>query len=208
MKRTKQPKMKKVPAATRSVATQVKKAMSKMMPQKSIDTGAVISVTATGTFSTIDLPITQGTANGQRTGDEIMIDFIRFRSTMYFGDLQGNVIRVIFLQVHGSATGFAISDLLSNGSSGFPDVNSFYVPFAEGKRYTILHDKKYVMIPNASNSTVSENWDCRNFIKRIPFFPGGGFVESGQTLMFTISDSGIIPNPALDFVYRIYYRDV
>jgi hypothetical protein len=208
MKNTNKSRNKKAPAAAKSVATQVKKAMSKMMPQKSIDTGAVISVTATGTFSTIDLPITQGTANGQRTGDEITIDFIRFRSTMYFGDPQGNVIRVIFLQVHGSSTGFAISDLLSNGSSGFPDVNSFYVPFVEGKRFTILHDEKYVMIPNASNSTKSVNWDCKNFIKRIPFFPGGGFAESGQTLMFTISDSGIIPNPALDFVYRIYYRDV
>jgi hypothetical protein len=196
------------PATARNVATQVQKAVSKMIPRKSIDTGAVISVTATGTFTTVDLPITQGTANGQRTGDEIEIDSIRFRSTMYFGDPQGNVIRVIFLQVHGSSTGFAVSDLLSNGSSGFPDVNSHYVPFVEGKRFTILHDQKYVMIPNASNSTRSVNWDCKNYIKRIPFFPGGGFAESGQTLMFTISDSGIIPNPALDFVYRVYYRDV
>lgn len=208
MKRTKQTKKRVVPATTRSVATKVKKVINKMTPQKTIDTGAVLAVTATGTFTTISLPTIQGTANGQRTGDEIFLDAIRFRSTLYFGDPQGNVIRIIVLQVYGSPAGIVISDLLSNGSSGFPDVNSFYTPFVEGKRYTILHDRKYIMIPNSSNSTRSVDFNCKNFIKKIAFTPGGSFAETGQVIMFTISDSGIIPNPALDYVYRIYYRDV
>jgi hypothetical protein len=204
----KKSKTSKAPATTSSIAKQIKKSIVSMVPQKTIDTGAVLAVTATGTITTINLPTVQGTANGQRTGDEIFIDAIKLRSTMYFGDPNGNVIRLIILQALGTPTGLAVSDILSNGSSGFPDVNSHYVPFVPGKRYKILYDAKHIMIPNASNSTISCDVNVSKFVKKIAFFPGGTFAETGQTLMFTISDSGIIPNPALDFVYRVYYRDV
>jgi hypothetical protein len=182
--------------------------LKKILPEKTIDTGGVLAATATGSFVTISLPTVQGTGNGQRTGDEITLRKIEFRSTMYYGDPSGNVIRIIMLQVIGSPAAFLLSDVLSPGSSGFIDVNSFYIPFSNGKRFKVLHDEKFIMIPQASNSTVSFNVKLNAQIQMINFLPGGSFVETGQPLMLVISDSGILPNPSLDYVFRLYYKDI
>jgi hypothetical protein len=193
---------------TLNLVNEIRKVVLRMTPEKTIDTGGVIAITAAGTITTINFPTVQGTANGQRTGDEIYLDRLEFRSTCYFGDPAGNVVRIIILQMRGSPAGLVVSDILSPGSSGFPDVNSFYTPFVNGKRYNILYDKKHIMIPSAMNSTVSIDKTFSVILKKIAFTPGGTFAETGQFYMFTISDSGILPNPALDYVYRIYYQDV
>jgi hypothetical protein len=192
----------------KSLRKRVKNALTQMLPEKTIDTGGVLAATATGTFVTIAMPTVQGVSNGQRTGDEIFFRRLEFHSTMYYGDPAGNVIRIIMLQVIGSPAAFLASDLLSVGSSGFIDVNSFYVPFNNGKRFKVLYDEKHIMIPQASNSTISCNVAKNSFVRMISFTPGGTFVETGQPLMFVISDSGILPNPSLDYVFRLYYKDI
>jgi hypothetical protein len=188
--------------------SKVKKTLREIMPEKTIDTGGVLAATATGAFITVLLPVVQGTSNGQRTGDEIYLNRIEFRSTMYYGDPAGNVIRLIMLQVIGTPVGLLLTDILSPGSSGFIDVNSFYIPFANGKRFKILYDEKHIMIPSGNNSTVSCNKSWKPAKEMISFYPGGAFVETGQTLMLVISDSGILPNPALDYVFRLHYKDI
>jgi hypothetical protein len=191
-----------------TVRQMIKSAVAQDIPLKSTDFNGTISPTTGGTLFSISLPTTQGTANGTRTGDDIALVKLELSSTLYYGDALGNVSRIIVFQVVGYAAGISVGSVLSNGSSAAPDVNSHYVPFAEGKGFKILYDRKHITIPDGNNAIVNVNANIIPRTKKISFPPGTAFPNTGQLAVIVISDSGVVPNPVWNYCFRLYYRDV
>lgn len=191
-----------------TVRRMVHSAIAQDIPMKSTDFNGTISPTTGGTLFSISLPTTQGLANGQRTGDSIVLEKLELFSTLYYGDALGNVSRIIVLQVVGYASGISVASVLSNGSSAAPDVNSHYVPFAEGKGFKILYDKKHITIPDGNNAIVNVNAKIIPRTKKLSFPPGTAFPNTGQLAVIVISDSGVVPNPVWNYCFRLYYRDI
>lgn len=177
-------------------------------PLKYIDTTFNFTITTSGTIINLNLPGIQGTANGQRVGDEIEIESFQLREHIMFGDSTGNSLRVIHMQSVGSSIITAANEVLSNDFTGNPGVTSMYQSFVEKSDIRILQDKLFVSIPNASNGQILTNVVLKPKISRIAFDSGSTSSQNGQTQVLVISDSSIIPNPGYYGVWRLYYRDV
>jgi len=183
----------------------------KKLPTKTIDTYGTISVTSAGLIGFIFLPTVQGTQNGQRTGDEIEFFKLDFSTTSYFGDAIGNVIRHIVFQIAGPApsTPLVVSDILSPGSGSVPEVNSFIKPFyKEGGYIKVLSDVIYTLVEDSTSAVKARRGTLKPRVSKIPFFPTSVNIQNGVLYYLFISDSAILPSPAIDQVYRVHYRDV
>jgi len=181
----------------------------KGLPVKSVDTSGLTSITNSGGIIAINLPVMQGTANGQRTGDEVEILAIECRRFYVYGDAIGNVVRFILFQTSGvGSLVTGISSVLSNGGSGAPDVTSHVIPFYGGNYVRVIHDECVNTCASSSKSIVyrSDRWNPE--IKIIPFQPGTVNAFNGVMYLLVVSDSGVTPNPALQYSFRIWYRDV
>jgi hypothetical protein len=187
---------------------QVRKALRSNLPIKFVDTPFRQFPTTSGTYVNLNLPGIQGTANGQRTGDEIEIDRIEVRDYQLYGDTPVNTIRAIYFQSKGDAPLTASNQLLANDYSGAPGITSQYQTFVEKTGIHIMKDKTTTMCQNGSNATVTHKWVMKPAIKRIAFNPGLTTVQNGQTQLFLVSDSLLSPNPTYVADVRIYYRDV
>lgn len=190
------------------VDKEIQRKMKSTVPLKYVDTPFRSFPTTSGTFINLNLPGIQGTANGQRTGDEIEIDRIEVRDYCLYGDNPVNTIRSIYFQSKGDTTLSTISLLLGNDFSGYPGITSQYQTFIEKTGIRILKDKTTVVCQNGSNAVVTSQWTMKPSIPRIAFQAGSTTVANGQTVVFLISDSAAIPNPTYIADVRIYYRDV
>jgi hypothetical protein len=178
------------------------------LPLKSNDNYQVTGVTGSGSIPLCSYPA-QGLTNEERTGDEIELDSFNLRMHIYNGDPTGNVVRVILLQVIGAKTSLALSDVFDIGATGVVDTTSFYVPFYERSGFRVLFDETFNTCPNSSkNVIIVKKFGIKPKIKRIVFVPTTTNAINGNTFMVFISDSGIIPNPSVDWVLRSYYRDI
>jgi len=189
-----------------SSAKQPKK---KGLPLKTLDTAGITTVTNSGAIIPVNIPVTQGVANGQRTGDEVEILGIECRRFFTFGDAIGNVMRFIVFQTSGSGASVAgISSVLSNGASGAPDVTSHIIPFYGGNYIRVIHDETVNLAQHSSKAMVIKvnEWDPA--IKVLPFQPGSVNCFNGVLYFLVVSDSGVIPSPSLNYSFRLWYRDV
>jgi hypothetical protein len=190
------------------VDKEIRRNMKSTVPLKYVDTPLRSFPTTAGTFINLNLPGVQGTANGQRTGDEIEIDRIEVRDYQLYGDTPVNTILSIYFQSKGSTPLTTISLLLGNDFSGYPGITSQYQTFIEKTGIRIMKDKTTVVCQNGSNAIVTSHWTMKPSIARIAFEAGATTVVNGQTQLFLISDSAAIPNPTYVADVRIYYRDV
>jgi len=190
------------------VDKETRRAVRKMQPLKYIDTPFRSFPTTLGTFINLNLPGVQGTANGTRTGDEIELDRIEVRDYQLYGDTPVNVIRAIYFQSKGNTPISSSGLILANDYSGAPGITSQYQSFIEKTGISILKDKTTVMCSAGQNAIVTSHWVMKPSIKKIVFDSGGSTTSNGQTQLYLVSDSNIIPNPAYVADVRIYYRDV
>lgn len=190
------------------ISKQVKRDMQATVPLKYVDTPFRSFVTTAGNFINLNLSGIQGTANGQRTGDEIEIDRIEVRDYQLYGDTPVNTIRAIYFQSKGVTPLTIVSDLLANDFTGAPGITSQYQTFIEKTGVCILKDKTEVMCSNGSNAIVVSKFTMKPSIPKIAFVAAATTVVNGQTQVFLISDSAITPNPTYIGFVRIYYRDI
>jgi hypothetical protein len=175
----------------------------KKRPLKYFDVTGQYGVTTTGTV--IDFsPIPQGVGNNQRTGDEIQVEHIDFKSTLFCGDTT-NVMRITFVRSKGNSVQ-SLTNLLSNGHAGSYEVNSIYTPYYE-KRFRILSDKMYAMALNGYTSTITDSYHIP-VKQKIAYQPGNTTYVDGQIVLYLLSDSAIVTNPSIDFCARIWFRDI
>jgi hypothetical protein len=181
----------------------------KGLPLKTVDTSGLTSITNSGGIIAINLPVTQGTANGQRTGDEVEILSIECRRFYVYGDAIGNVVRFILFQTSGVGTLVSgIGSVLSNGGSGAPDVTSHVLPFYGGNYIRVIHDECVNTCQSSAKSIVYKSDRWKPEINTIPFAPGTVNAFNGVLYLLVVSDSGVVPNPALEYSFRVWYRDV
>jgi hypothetical protein len=181
----------------------------KGLPLKTVDTSGTTTVTSAGGILPINLPITQGVANGQRTGDEVEVLSIECRRLYQYGDAVGNIVRFILFQTSGSGASLSgISSVLSNGGSSVPDVTSHVIPFYGGNYIRVIHDEAINTCESSSKNLVYryDKWDPA--VKIIPFQPGSVNVFNGVLYLLLVSDSAITPSPTLEYSFRVWYRDV
>lgn len=190
------------------ISKQVRRDMKSVVPLKYVDTPFRSFPTTSGAFINLNLPGIQGTANGQRTGDEIEIDRIEVRDYQLYGDSPVNTIRAIYFQSKGNTPIASSALILANDFSGAPGITSQYQSFIEKTGIRILKDKTTVVCGTGSNAVVVNKWTMKPSIPRIAFDSGGTGTSDGQTQLFLISDSAVTPNPTYVAAVRIYYRDV
>jgi len=191
-----------------SVRQLVKKAVHDMLPLKYVDTPFRSFPTTSGTFININLPGVQGVANGQRSGDEIMIDRIEVRDYLLYGDSPVNTIRAIYFQSKGDVPISSSAIILANDYSGAPGITSQYQSFIEKTGIRILSDTTTVVCGTGSNAVVVREFKMAPKIAKIAFDSGGTTASDGQTQLFLISDSSVVPNPTYVADVRVYYKDV
>jgi hypothetical protein len=184
------------------------KMMDLVLPMKVVDSRDFFNVTTGGLISQVTFPVTQGTANGQRLGDEIRIRKIEFRRLYEYGDVGGNTIRTILFQLAGTGAVSTIADVLSPGGSGSPDLTSFILPSYKGNFLKVLLDETIDLSDAGSNQHVSRRsthypkWDT------ISFQPGSINIQNGVMILLCVSDSLITPHPTIEATIRVYYQDI
>jgi hypothetical protein len=157
----------------------------------------------------LNLPGNQGALNGQRTGDEIEIDHYEFRVQIANGDTVGNVVRLIHFQAKGEPSWVSNpNQILANDSTGAPGVTSMLQFEIEKTGINVLSDQCYVTTANGNNQVLYKKQRINKGVKKIVFQVGTANVTNGQTFILYISDSFITPHPTIEYVWRVYYRDV
>jgi hypothetical protein len=192
---------------TKNQVRQMIKSSVNNTPLKYIDTAVSYNVTTSGTVVNLNLPGIQGTANGQRTGDEIEIDSFEVREYFVAGDAVGNAWRIIYFQNNGSSVISSANAVLANDYSGAPGVTSQYDTFVEKTDIKIFSDTTCVNIPSGSNNIVLRHKRMKPKIRKVAFNPSATTVQNGQPQVLFISDSFLAPHPNVTFAFRIYYRD-
>jgi hypothetical protein len=168
-----------------------------------------IYVGTVGTAATVlSLPLPpQGVLMFQRTGDEIEIDHFEMRLVTYVADTT-NLFRVCLIQYIGVQSALpASTDIFSVGSSGAVDVTSFYKPLIVGETFRVLYDKLIELNQNASNAQWTTLREFCPPIKSITFNATTVTAYCGQCYFVLLSDSGVVPNPGIDIMFRTFFRD-
>jgi hypothetical protein len=152
------------------------------------------SVNATGVVGFFLNP-SSGTAANERIGDVLSPRIVNTKIITIAGDAS-NCLRLIFYQTfNGGFT--AVGDLLQNGPTGFPDIQSQYQPYVQ-KYIKIYHDKTYPLVTGANN--MERTIEVR-FAPKLPqvYSSGTGTTASGNIQYILISDSGVSPHVAVTF---------
>jgi hypothetical protein len=183
------------------------RSMSDQLPLKNVDLYFNAGVDNAGVLGFMLPGIIQGTANGQRTGDEIEYDYIDVRALFTWGDAIGNAIRFMIIQTEGPGNAYGISDVLSN-TGATPTVVSHYQPFYKNAFFHVIHDEVITLSGSSKNALVSRVFKCIPKIKRIPYVPGSVNQKTGVIWYLLLSDSAIVPHPNAQISFRTYYRDI
>jgi len=174
---------------------------------KVIDFTYVNTIGTAATFVSLPMP-PQGVLMFQRTGDEIEIDHFEMRLNLYVADTT-NLFRVCLLQYIGPQTvAPAAGDVFAVGSSGAIDVTSFYKPLIVGETFRVLFDKLVMLNQNSSTA----QWQI-HLTKMVPSIRSITYnattvtAYAGQCYFALMTDSGAVPSPAIDIMFRTFFRD-
>jgi len=176
----------------------------KKKPLKYADVTGTYGVTTAGQVIDFSGGITQGAGTNQRTGDEIQVEYIEMRLSLFCGDTT-NVQRVLFVRSKGNSVQ-NFTNILSLGHAGSVEVNSQYTPYIE-KRFRVLSDKNWAQALNGYTSCINEHYRIP-VNQKIVYLPGLVTYVDGQIVLYLLSDSGVVPNPSVDFCARIWFRDI
>jgi hypothetical protein len=165
-----------------------------------------LGVSSTGIFQKMSA-IAQGTTNYQRTGDLIKLADLQFNALCVYGDAVGNAMRIVIFQTVGGFTPAALSDLFAFGGTGSEDFTSQFLPNLLGRRIHLLYDELLTMNPNGSNGlTIRRGW-LKPKVREIEYTAGTTNIVNGEIWVVAMTDSAVIPHPALDLSVEIPYTD-
>lgn len=179
----------------------------KKLPLKCVTTNVTGVLLTTGLVSLLNLPNTQGVAVNQRLGDQVLIDHLKIKFLMYYGD-DVNVVRFVVMQLVGNQFPIALSDIFAPGASTSVDVTSLYNPFMENKLFHILVDKTVILSSSSSAAAKSHEFKLFPKIKTLPYVAGTNQLQAGPLYVLAMSDSGVAPSPSFDFTAQLYFRDI
>jgi hypothetical protein len=152
-------------------------------------------------------PPVQGVGTYDRVGDQINIDHIEIFMWDVYGDAIGNVLRVVLIQTAGGFVPAALSNLFNWGSTGAEDVTSLYLPFIKGREIRVLYDNLHSLVPNATSAIRTQHMTVKAKLKLVGFNPGIATNTNGDLYWIFISDSLVIPHPAMNLLMRVWFTD-
>lgn len=156
--------------------------------------------------------IPQGVTDSSRQGDRLHWRDIECRGWMEVGD-PTNLVRIIIFQWSQNTTPLA-GNLLLPGFSGAIDVTSTY-SHDNRQFYTILYDSFQSLVGNGTATTYPGTDTTQKtfyFKKKIPwvtvqYVGGSATVGSNQVWYLRVADSGVVPNPFVNFTTKFTFVD-
>lgn len=141
-----------VPAATRKY---VKTCMKRVADQKHLTVSDGVSVASAGTTGLSIMALSQGTAEGNRVGNQVSVDAFTYRGniTTPAANTGDNVRCILVLDHQPNGAAFGITDVLFSASWIAPyNYDKVSMP-GNVQRFTILRD--FVVVVNAPSSVVA-----------------------------------------------------
>ncbi len=184
----------------------VKQQLRAQKQLKFTDSRFVQAMNATGTFVRWTPPA-QGTTTYTRVADQIQVDKIEIRAFTIYGDAIGNVCRAVLLQTSGGFVPTLPDQVFNYGATATVDCTSDYLPFIRGKQIRVLYDSMYSVIPNASSAIKCQHMTVKPKLKNVDFVPGTTTCTNGDFYWFFITDSSVVPHPAINVQMRTYFVD-
>lgn len=183
---------------SKQFTAKVKKVINKVAEKKYFTViQPSVGVDNTGAFAQLGA-VTQGDTDTTRDGDQLYIRSLQVKGQVTAGDTT-NLLRVIIFQWFLPTTPTATDLLLSNV------VDS---PWNHDNRYLfkVVVDKSY-SLATASNAAQTINWRISKGFKRKCQFNGGTTIGTNKFWIFTISDSGGVPNPSVSYYTKLNFTD-
>ncbi len=182
--------------------------LKELPPLKCLDVLSATTYDTTGAVVFCTFPA-QGVGFNQRTGDEIEIDHVEVRLNAFVADTT-NIVRIVLVQSHGQQTGnYASNAIFASGASNTIDVTSFILPYRKEQIFSVLLDEEVLLCTNASNAQWTRHWkSIVPPIRKIGFGAATTNALQGQMQFYILSDSSAASHPAVDVVFRFWYRDI
>jgi len=184
------------------------RARIQLLPPRYIDTTITGSIVGTGSLNQIT-DVAQGVAQGQRTGDRIVVDRFIWNYTLYQENADVvNTVRLMVVQFVPNTTllSGAVTDFLQSASP-----TSLYNHELR-ENYFILYDRVYRMAGTSTNPTSTSAIGRQNVIIRprrrtLDFTLGSTAGGVNQCFVLLIGDSTVVPYASITSVIRMVYRN-
>lgn len=191
---------------------QVKRIVGAQQELKYLDTVTnAYSISTSGAiFQLCSIP--QGDTDISRDGDRVYLKKMYVRGTVRVND-ETNIVRLIFFQWKPN-TAATIAQILLNGPSGSPDVQSNYA-HDQRQMYKILYDKTWVLAGPGTTPetpvtpTTTRHFQCilsRGLIRQLQF-TAGTTTGTNQIYYLALSDSSIGAHPTLSMSTKVMFTD-
>jgi len=158
-----------------------------------------------GNVLTLTVP-SQGTGANNRIGDSIYIHHIDIVLKFRNEGATSNYMRFGLISFNGYFPAPVLTDFLSPGPSGSPDVLSLFIPYYKNTFFRVIWDKLYTTCPN-SNTDLKQFRGTKSVRRKTTFTPGTNFIVSNTLTFYAISDSAVIPSPSYDIEFRMWFSD-
>lgn len=212
------------PSQKRQVAQIAKKAVRKEAETKEKDltyTALGLSSIGYGSASSVLYmanQIASGSADGQRVGNKILIQNIRFQFAIMPGDTT-NWFRLIFVIPKTGVDYNATVTNVAENVLGLASSATQWMGLIDTDRYRVLYDKMIFLeyVPDAGSSAavhgqgkiLKGNIKLNKEIEYAYSSASAATYATNDVLMLAISDSGAVSHPgAVAGNLRIYYKDV
>jgi hypothetical protein len=154
--------------------------------------------------------VPQGVPDSSRIGDRLYWRDIECRGWMEVGD-PTNLVRFIIFQWKPNTTP-VVGNILLPGFSGSQDVSSTY-SHDNRQLFTILYDSFQSLVGNGTattypgTDTTQKTFYFKKSIpwKKVQYTGGSTTVGTNQIWYIRIADSGVVPNPFLNFTTKLTF---
>lgn len=155
-------------------------------------------------FPLTDIP--QGVTSDDRTGDRVLLNHLEIRWNLGVSSTDTtNLMRVMIVQYHPSATPFTTTFLQNTGSGAAP-ISQYNKSTAQD--YRVVYDSGPI------NLVIATDYQQRSKaivsitgFQKLQVFNTASASGSNQMYLMAISDSGAAAHPTLSFNARFFYQD-
>lgn len=183
--------------------------MTKIVDIKHYDTEQNLQfISNTGTIFNLSRTLTQGVANNQRIGDEVMVKstFIRCFFRANLGSANYHSIRLVLFT--WASPGDPVPTSILNPTTSTQDRHLGQVNETAAPLIRILRDDTHIMSSNAAhNIPLALNKKYFTNVGSKARWDNSGSNISGNVYLLAISDSAALDAPQLSFVSRVKYTD-
>lgn len=190
----------------RTLTKAIKRQVNRMAETKRLQRALAVVVANSPALITPLLQIPQGTGEGQRVGDHVMLQKVMLRWQITLAD-NTNTVRFILFQWK-QYTGPSGTDILNLTS---PDYNTipFIAPYnvTTDSSYKILMDRTYVV--DTDDPVIrAQKLIYKGITQKINFQSAAGTSATyNQLYLLVVSDSGATSHPAVNLTADMFYKD-